>query len=79
MLKADKGENLVVTTGTGSGNREFFAAHHQSSIVAEQEAGTLSAGVQVIIIYPMNALANDQMKRMRALFKNYPSDMLRCL
>ncbi|MFR8283693.1 MAG: hypothetical protein ACLU9R_07475 [Faecalibacterium sp.] len=48
-------------------------------LLREQEAGTLSAGVRAIIIYPMNALANDQMKRMRALFKNYPSDMLRCL
>lgn len=41
-------------------------------LLKEQEAGTLGPGVRAIIIYPMNALANDQMKRMRALFKQYP-------
>ena len=72
MLKADKGENLVVTTGTGSGKTESFLLPIINHLLREQEAGTLSAGVRAIIIYPMNALANDQMKRMRALFKNYP-------
>ena len=72
MLKVDKGENLVVTTGTGSGKTESFLLPIINHLLREQEAGTLSAGVRAIIIYPMNALANDQMKRMRALFKNYP-------
>ena len=72
MLKAGKGENLVVTTGTGSGKTESFLLPIIDHLLREQEAGTLSAGVRAIIIYPMNALANDQMKRMRALFKNYP-------
>ena len=72
MLKAGKGENLVVTTGTGSGKTESFLLPIINHLLREQEAGTLSAGVRAIIIYPMNALANDQMKRMRALFKNYP-------
>lgn len=72
MLKAGKGENLVVTTGTGSGKTESFLLPIINHLLREQEAGTLYAGVRAIIIYPMNALANDQMKRMRALFKNYP-------
>lgn len=72
MLKAGKGENLVITTGTGSGKTESFLLPIINHLLREQEAGTLSAGVRAIIIYPMNALANDQMKRMRALFKNYP-------
>lgn len=72
MLKAATGENLVVTTGTGSGKTESFLLPIINHLLKEQETGTLSAGVRAIIIYPMNALANDQMKRMRALFKNYP-------
>lgn len=36
------------------------------------EEGTLSSGVRAILIYPMNALANDQMKRLRNLLKSYP-------
>ena len=72
LLKAAAGENLVVTTGTGSGKTESFLLPIINHLLREQEAGTLSAGVRAIIIYPMNALANDQMKRMRALFKRYP-------
>ena len=72
LLKAAAGENLVVTTGTGSGKTESFLLPIINHLLKEQESGTLTAGVRAIIIYPMNALANDQMKRMRALFKNYP-------
>lgn len=72
LLKAAAGENLIVTTGTGSGKTESFLLPVIDHLLKEQENGTLDAGVRAIIIYPMNALANDQMKRMRALFKNYP-------
>jgi len=30
-------------------------------------------GVRAILLYPMNALANDQMKRLRAILSNYPA------
>jgi len=72
LLKASAGENLVVTTGTGSGKTESFLIPVINHLLREEEAGTLGAGVRAIIIYPMNALANDQMKRMRALLKGYP-------
>ena len=72
LLKASAGENLVVTTGTGSGKTESFRIPVINHLLREEEAGTLGAGVRAIIIYPMNALANDQMKRMRALLKGYP-------
>lgn len=72
LLKANAGENLVITTGTGSGKTESFLLPIINHLLCQQEAGTLDAGVRAIIIYPMNALANDQMKRMRALFRNYP-------
>ena len=73
LRKASAGENLVVTTGTGSGKTESFLLPIINYLLTEEANGTLNSGVRAIIIYPMNALANDQMKRMRALFRHYPS------
>lgn len=72
LLKASSGENLVVTTGTGSGKTESFLLPIINHLLHEKASGTLNPGVRAIVIYPMNALANDQMKRMRALFRGYP-------
>ena len=66
------GENLIVTTGTGSGKTECFIIPIINHLLREAEKGTLTSGVRAILIYPMNALANDQMKRLRNLLKNYP-------
>ena len=65
-------KNLVVSTGTGSGKTEAFLIPIINHLMREKEKGTLSDGVRALIIYPMNALANDQMKRMRGLLKDYP-------
>ena len=72
LEKANNGQNLVVTTGTGSGKTECFVIPVINSLLREIEAGTLDDGVRAIIIYPMNALANDQIKRLRKLLKSYP-------
>lgn len=72
LRKANAGRNLVVTTGTGSGKTECFLIPVINALLREQEAGKLDHAVRAIVIYPMNALANDQMKRMRSLLKNYP-------
>ena len=73
LLKASRGENLVVTTGTGSGKTESFLLPILNHILTENQQGTLNSGVRAIVIYPMNALANDQIKRLRALLKHYPA------
>lgn len=73
LALASAGENLVVTTGTGSGKTESFLLPILDTLLREEEAGTLGYGVRAILIYPMNALANDQMKRMRALLKGHPT------
>lgn len=70
--KALSGKNVVVSTGTGSGKTESFLIPVLTEIIREHEAGTLDAGVRAMIIYPMNALANDQMERLRSLLKDYP-------
>lgn len=72
IRKVRAGRNVVVATGTGSGKTESFLLPILDSLVREHEAGTLGPGVRALLLYPMNALANDQMKRLRALLKVYP-------
>ena len=72
LRKTNQGKNLIVTTGTGSGKTECFIIPIINHLLREAEEGNLTSGVRAILIYPMNALANDQMKRLRNLLKNYP-------
>lgn len=65
---ADKNKNLIITTGTGSGKTESFLIPIVNYLLKEKESGTLSSGVRALIIYPMNALVNDQIMRLRELF-----------
>lgn len=68
-----KKRNLIVSTGTGSGKTESFLIPILDSLLREEEIGTLwQPGVRALLLYPMNALANDQLKRLRALLQNYP-------
>ena len=71
FLKANAGANLVITTGTGSGKTECFLLPILQALLAEKEAGTLDRSVRAIIIYPMNALANDQIKRIRNILATF--------
>jgi len=64
--------NIVVTTGTGSGKTEAFLIPILNHLFRQKENGKLTPGVRALLLYPMNALANDQLKRMRFLLKNYP-------
>ena len=67
----EKERNMVVSTGTGSGKTECYLYPIFNEIMREKEAGTLDAGVRALLIFPMNALANDQQKKLRKLLKNY--------
>ena len=62
--------NVIVATGTGSGKTEAFLIPILDSLLKEAEKNTLCPGVRALLLYPMNALANDQMKRMRSLLAN---------
>jgi superfamily II DNA or RNA helicase len=73
IRKAIAGRNLVVSTGTGSGKTESFLIPVLNHLLKEEEAGSLSEpGVRALFLYPMNALANDQMKRLRRVLQHYP-------
>lgn len=64
--------NLVVSTGTGSGKTESFLIPIINALVEESAKGTLGPGVRALLLYPMNALANDQLKRLRAVLASVP-------
>lgn len=67
-------QNLIVATGTGSGKTESFLIPIFDYLLREEDAGTLNQpGVRALLLYPMNALANDQLKRLRELLNNYPT------
>ncbi|MBU1932038.1 DEAD/DEAH box helicase, partial [Patescibacteria group bacterium] len=56
--------NIIVTTGTGSGKTEAFLYPILLHLYREFQEGKLSPGVRALILYPMNALANDQRDRL---------------
>ncbi|MGW5317721.1 DEAD/DEAH box helicase [Nocardia thailandica] len=72
VRKAVAGRNLVVSTGTGSGKTESFLLPIFNELVTQKAAGTLGPGVRALLLYPMNALANDQLKRLRTLLAATP-------
>ncbi len=66
------GRSLVVMTGTGSGKTECFLLPILGKLAREakskgQEFGATPA-VRAMVLYPMNALVNDQLGRLRLLF-----------
>lgn len=52
-------KNLLVATGTGSGKTETFLFPIADALLSDPEPDR--PGVRVLLIYPMNALANDQL------------------
>lgn len=62
-------ENYLVATGTGSGKTEAFLYPLIDDLL--RQADFNRPGVRAILIYPLNALANDQMYRLaRLLFRD---------
>ncbi|MEM3402607.1 MAG: DEAD/DEAH box helicase, partial [Candidatus Hadarchaeales archaeon] len=64
IRKVFGGHNVVVATGTGSGKTEAFLYPILLYLYQEFQAGQLGPGVRALILYPMNALANDQRERL---------------
>lgn len=73
IRKVTQGRNLIVATGTGSGKTEAFLYPIIDSLLREwEESGRLAPGVRALLLYPMNALVNDQLKRLRFLLRDVP-------
>lgn len=66
------GRNLVVATGTGSGKTESFLLPVLDRLLEAHADGDTAPGVRALLLYPMNALANDQLKRLRQVLANVP-------
>ncbi|MCA6557843.1 MAG: DEAD/DEAH box helicase, partial [Pseudanabaena sp. M114S2SP2A07QC] len=62
----NNGENIIVATGTGSGKTECFLIPMLDMLLKEGD-DLRDRGVRALILYPMNALVNDQVKRLRQL------------
>ena len=61
----NSGQNIVVATGTASGKTESFLYPIMFELYRQHLCGQLNEpGVRALILYPMNALANDQRRRL---------------
>lgn len=59
--------NIVVSSGTGSGKTECFLIPILNDLLIDN-----SDGVRAVLIYPLNALVNDQLDRLRELLRDRP-------
>jgi hypothetical protein len=65
------GKDLIVATGTGSGKTESFLMPIIGQLATEASERSATAalpGIRALLLYPMNALVNDQLSRIRRLF-----------
>ena len=60
------GRTTLVSTGTGSGKTECFLYPIVSRCLALRDQGA-PPGISAVIVYPMNAPAEDQLMRLRSL------------
>ena len=67
-IVSNKKENLIVTTGTGSGKSICFELPIVSYCLEQSSKG--EKGIKAIIIYPMNALANTQYEELAKKLKD---------
>ncbi len=66
------GRSAIITTGTGSGKTESFLYPILNDLLSEIEKGNKDVGIRAIFLYPMNALVNDQMDRLRKILLDCP-------
>ena len=55
----------MLTTGTGSGKSLAYIIPIVDRVLAAKAAGTYRPGIKAIVVYPMNALANSQLRELQ--------------
>ena len=73
-----EGKHLVICTGTGSGKTESFLLPVINKIYCDKQVANPPKKVRLLILYPMNALVNDQIRRLRKIFKYLPGITFGC-
>lgn len=73
-----QGRGAIITTGTGSGKTESFLYPILNDILKEIEAGSQQPGIRAMLLYPMNALINDQIDRIRDRLQDCPEITFGC-
>ena len=70
---ARTGGSYVLTTGTGSGKSLAYIIPIVDRVLTAKKAGTYRPGIKAIVVYPMNALANSQLRELEKFLKiGYP-------
>lgn len=72
IRKIGAGRSAIITTGTGSGKTECFLYPILNELLSDLEKGNRQVGIRAIFLYPMNALVNDQIDRVRKILSNFP-------
>lgn len=72
IRKIGSGRGAIITTGTGSGKTECFLYPILNELMSELENNNREIGIRAIFLYPMNALVNDQMDRVRQILSECP-------
>jgi hypothetical protein len=60
-------ENVIVATGTGSGKTECFLLPILYRLLTEPTSQRPQNGIRALLVYPLNALVEDQVMRLRRL------------
>ena len=71
------GNDVLVSTGTGSGKTECFMWPLISKLALEAECNPASwrdRAVRALVLYPMNALVSDQLARLRRILGGAPEE-----
>src|SRR3972149_10213451 len=75
IKKILSGRNIVIASGTSSGKTECFLLPIYNHLINEHKDGKLGSGVRALLLYPMNALVNDQLRRLREIARVMEKEM----
>lgn len=72
-IEASRERHVVVASGTGSGKTECFLYSMLNNLLfSETKVSLKRPGIRILLVYPMNALVNDQFERIRRLLEKSP-------
>lgn len=73
-IKESRDHNIIVASGTGSGKTECFLYSMINNLLKSGDDLSVP-GIRILMIYPMNALVKDQLKRIVELVGKEGSDL----